>query len=144
MSDMIINDSVPVDKKWNELIKYNIFIMKLIEFVISMILLTLPFALPAPEIFHCLAAAPTLMLSFMFIILYLVDQHQSVVEQLYLASQITLNLFAILQATILTGFTGSYYGLMYFHLFLALCIDMYYNYNERGCLIFTKPKKVII
>ncbi|KAH9640694.1 hypothetical protein HF086_007265 [Spodoptera exigua] len=42
MSDMIINDnsnglifldSVPVDKKWNELIRYNIFIMKLVEFV---------------------------------------------------------------------------------------------------------------
>ncbi|RVE51611.1 hypothetical protein evm_003743 [Chilo suppressalis] len=42
MSDMIINDSVPVDKKWNELIKYNIFIMKLVEFIIALIITILP------------------------------------------------------------------------------------------------------
>lgn len=27
------SDTVPVDKKWSELITYNIFIMKLVEFV---------------------------------------------------------------------------------------------------------------
>ncbi|CAK1596429.1 unnamed protein product [Parnassius mnemosyne] len=140
MSDMIINDTVPVDKKWNELIKYNIFIMKLIEFVISVILMTLPFALAEADTFHCLAAAPTLILSFIFIVLYLVDQAQDLAEQLYLFTQIFLNVVALLHLIIEPSSAGMYYGLFYCHLIIALCIDFYYVVKDKGCLIFAAVK----
>ncbi|CAH0397771.1 unnamed protein product [Chilo suppressalis] len=101
MSDMIINDSVPVDKKWNELIKYNIFIMKLVEFVISMLLMILPFVMTRPGIFYCLAVSPTLILSVMFVVLYLVDQVHDLAEQMYLTIQISLNVVVALLLCIL-------------------------------------------
>uniref|UniRef100_A0A2H1VIN5 SFRICE_001462 n=1 Tax=Spodoptera frugiperda TaxID=7108 RepID=A0A2H1VIN5_SPOFR len=96
MSDMIINDSVPVDKKWNELIRYNIFIMKLVEFVISLVLMIIPFVMTEPVIFHCLAVAPTLVLAIVFAVLYLVDQVHDLAEQLYLILQIFFNLLAFM------------------------------------------------
>ncbi|XP_059048595.1 uncharacterized protein LOC131843852 isoform X2 [Achroia grisella] len=133
MSDMIINDSVPVDKKWGELIRYNIFIMKLVEFVLSMVLMIIPFALNEADIIHCLAVSPTLVMSIMFIILYLVDQVHDLAEQLYLIIQITLNVVALCGALMLKQYpTGALYGLFYCHLLIALCIDAYYVIKERG------------
>ncbi|XP_072931756.1 uncharacterized protein FucTB isoform X2 [Epargyreus clarus] len=133
MSDMIINDSVPVDRKWNELIKYNIFIMKLVEFVISMLLMIIPFVLTDAGIMHCLAVAPTLVLSVIFVVLYLVDQVHDLAEQLYLLIQITLNIIAFLAVLLDQEPSGALYGLFYCHLLIALCIDQYYVIKERGC-----------
>ncbi|CAB3224411.1 unnamed protein product [Arctia plantaginis] len=62
MSDMIINDSVPVDKKWSELIRYNIFIMKLVEFAISTVILLLPLGIAKPQgHMYCIATGPTIL-----------------------------------------------------------------------------------
>ncbi|CAF4823681.1 unnamed protein product [Pieris macdunnoughi] len=207
MSDMIINDSVPVDKKWSELIRYNIFIMKLVEFGISLFILCLPVIIPKPQghmyciatgpttvismlfvilylrqkvplfmekmylvfqifftfgafiqcfllnlvislmlmiipfilsdagVMHCLAVAPTLVLSLMFIVLYLVDQVHVVAEQLYLSQQITLTVAAFVFVLLGNDPTGAVYGLFYCHLLIALCIDIYYGFKERGMLI---------
>ncbi|XP_045497766.1 uncharacterized protein LOC123695865 [Colias croceus] len=136
MSDMIINDSVPVDKKWSELIRYNIFIMKLVEFVISLILMIIPFVLSDAGIMHCLAVAPTLIISVMFIVLYLVDQVHDLAEQLYLTIQIALNIAAFVVVLLQNEPSGALYGLFYCHLLIALCIDQYYVVKERGCSIF--------
>ncbi|XP_041978561.1 uncharacterized protein LOC121732672 [Aricia agestis] len=135
MSDVIVNDSVPVDKKIGELIKYNIFIMKIVEFVISLLLMFLPFILANPRTFHCLAVAPTLVLSVIFIVLYLVDQVHNLAEQLYLLIQIILNIAAVI--TIITSEKSTFvlYGLFYCHLLLALCVDQYFVFKERGCVL---------
>ncbi|XP_052749876.1 uncharacterized protein LOC116412965 [Galleria mellonella] len=132
MSDMIINDSVPVDKKWSELIKYNIFIMKLVEFVFSMVLMIIPFAMNGADTMHCLAVAPTVVMSIMFVVLYLVDQVHDLAEQLYLLIQITLNILALFSVLLKQYPAGALYGLFYCHLLIALCIDKYYVIKERG------------
>ncbi|KAI8436194.1 hypothetical protein MSG28_004267 [Choristoneura fumiferana] len=191
MSDMIINDSVPVDKKWNELIRYNIFIMKLVEFVISVVLMILPFLLPGAGIMHCLSVSPSLVMSLIFIVLYLVDQVHALAEQLYLVTQIAFNVTALLlniiphvvepmglfhcivsAPTLVLSFTfmvlyivdqvqnaaemyyaifelimtlcamisliiagkllGAIYGLFYLDLFIALAMDIHYMKKERG------------
>ncbi|KAI8436195.1 hypothetical protein MSG28_004267 [Choristoneura fumiferana] len=135
MSDMIINDSVPVDKKWNELIRYNIFIMKLVEFVISVVLMILPFLLPGAGIMHCLSVSPSLVMSLIFIVLYLVDQVHALAEQLYLVTQIAFNVSAIFLILITTEAPGALYGLFYCHLLIALVFDLNFVIRERGFVV---------
>ncbi|XP_047995013.1 uncharacterized protein LOC125233168 isoform X2 [Leguminivora glycinivorella] len=132
MSDMIINDSVPVDKKWNELIKYNIFIMKLVEFVISVALMAVPFMVSGTTTFHCLAVAPTLVLSLLFIVLYLVDQVHDLAEQSYLIVQIICNVFAVLSGLVSHSATLALIGLLNCHLIFILTLDLYWITRERG------------
>lgn len=81
---------------------------------------------------HCLAVAPTVVLSVIFIVLYLVDQVHDLAEQLYLVFQIFLNVVTFLYVLINVSATGAFYGLFYCHLLIALCIDMFYVIRERG------------
>lgn len=97
--------------------------------------MTLPFALGESDSLHCLAAAPTLMLFFMFIILYLADQAPDLAEQLYLITQILVNATAIILAFVQPSTASMYYGLFYFHLLIALSFDVYFSIRERGFLI---------
>lgn len=101
-----------------------------------MLLMIIPFVLTDAGIMHCLAVAPTLVVSVMFIILYLVDQVHNLAEQLYLLIQIFLNITAFVTVLLQNEPSGSLYGLFYCHLLVALCIDQYYVIKERGCVLF--------
>lgn len=98
----------------------------------------LPFLVRDISVFHCLAVAPTLILSTMFVVLYLVDQVHDLAEQLYLTVQITANAIAFLSA--FTGYTttDALYGLFYIHLLFALGIDLYYIIKERSYALTRK------
>lgn len=101
-----------------------------------MLLMIIPFVLNDAGIMHCLAVAPTLVMSVMFVILYLVDQVHNLAEQLYLLLQIILNIAAFVIVLLDKEPSGSLYGLFYCHLLIALCIDQYYVIKERGCILF--------
>ncbi|XP_059048596.1 uncharacterized protein LOC131843852 isoform X3 [Achroia grisella] len=132
MSDMIINDSVPVDKKWGELIRYNIFIMKLVEFVVALLLNIVPHVVEPVDVFHCLVAGPTLMLSTLIMVLYLVDQVQSEAELYYLIIELALSSMAFINLLIAAQVYGAIYGLFYIDLIIAFAMDLYYIHKERG------------
>ncbi|XP_013169295.1 PREDICTED: uncharacterized protein LOC106119012 isoform X3 [Papilio xuthus] len=132
MSDMIINDSVPVDKKWNELIKYNIFIMKLIEFGLALLLCIMPNIVDPVDSFYCLASAPTLMISFHLIVLYVVDQVQPEAEFYYLVIQLFVTTIALLNLIFVGRLIGAIYGLFYVDLIIAFIMDLNYIRKQRG------------
>lgn len=100
--------------------------------VISLLLMITPFIVKGTNIMHCLAAAPTLVMSVMFVVLYLVDQVHDLAEQLYLTMQIICCLLAFSAAFLMHSPSGALYGLFYCHLIIALVIDMYYVIKERG------------
>ncbi|CAH2106150.1 unnamed protein product [Euphydryas editha] len=102
----------------------------------SLLLMIIPFVLSDAGIMHCLAVAPTLIMSVMFIVLYLVDQVHNLAEQLYLLLQIVLNIAAFVIVLLQKEPSGALYGLFYCHLLIALCIDQYYVIKERGCTLF--------
>ncbi|XP_030023800.1 uncharacterized protein LOC115442785 isoform X2 [Manduca sexta] len=132
MSDMIINDSVPVDKKWNELIKYNIFLMKLVEFVVALLLNIVPHIVEPVTTVGCLVAAPTLMLSTLIMVLYVVDQVMYEAELYYVLIELSFTLFALFELFVLGKMQGAIYGLFYLDLTIAFCMDLYYMHKERG------------
>ncbi|VVC90065.1 unnamed protein product [Leptidea sinapis] len=99
--------------------------------VMSLLLMIIPFILGHAGAMHCLAVAPTLMLSIMFVVLYIVDQVHDLAEQLYILLQIALNFVALLLVLLQPG-VGTIYGLFYCHLIVALLIDQYCIYKERG------------
>lgn len=92
----------------------------------------LPFVLVEPDVIHCLAIAPTLVFSVMFIVLYLVDQVHDLAEQLSLILQICCTVLAFTFIFINPSPSGALYGLFYCHQLVALCIDLYYVVKERG------------
>ncbi|XP_047024740.1 uncharacterized protein LOC124633527 isoform X2 [Helicoverpa zea] len=132
MSDMIINDSVPVDKKWSELIRYNIFIMKLVEFVVALLLNILPHVVEPVESLHCLVAAPTVMCSTLLMVLYVVDQVQFEAELYYVIIELTITVLAFINLFIVGRLVGAIYGLFYADLIIAFSMDLYYMRKERG------------
>lgn len=97
-----------------------------------MLLMIIPFALKDAAIMHCLAVAPTLVLSLMFIVLYLVDQVHDLAEQLYLIIQISFNVWAIFTAFLSKVVSAPLFILFYVHILVALSIDLYYVIKERG------------
>lgn len=97
-----------------------------------MVLMILPFQVNEADMMHCLAAAPTLVMSLMFAMLYLVDQMQNLAEQLYIIFQLFFNIVALVLSMYQTGPGSAVYGLFYVHLIIALCIDQFYIYKERG------------
>lgn len=101
-----------------------------------MLLMIIPFVLTEAGITHCLAVAPTLTMSLMFIVLYLVDQVHDLAEQLYIIFQIVLTLSALVSVFLSKNPTNALYGLFYCHLLIALCIDQYYLIKERGFTLF--------
>lgn len=98
----------------------------------------LPFIVRDISVLHCLAVAPTLILSTMFVVLYLVDQVHDLAEQLYLTVQIVTNALAFLFAFLGHTTTGALYGLFYIHLIFALGIDLYYIVRERSYALMRK------
>lgn len=103
-----------------------------------MLLMIIPFVLPDAGSTHCLAVAPTLLLSLMFIVLYLVDQVHDLAEQLYLTLAIIFNVLALLVVIFKKNISAPVYVLFYCHLLVALCIDQYYVIKERGCALLKK------
>lgn len=99
----------------------------------------IPFVLSDAGVMHCLAVAPALVMSVMFVVLYLVDQVHNLAEQLYLFLLIILNISAIAVVFLESEPSSALYGLFYCHLLIALCIDQYYVIKERGCIIFYDP-----
>lgn len=96
----------------------------------------LPFVLEEPVVIHCVAIAPTLVLSIIFVVLYLVDQVHDLAEQLYLVIQISLTVLAFLVIFLTPSPSGALFGLFYCHQLVALCIDLYYVIMERGFALF--------
>lgn len=103
-----------------------------------MLLMIIPFVLTEAGIMHCLAVAPTLVLSILFVVLYLVDQVHDLAEQMYLILQMTFNFLALLISIMHKSSSSPLYVLFYVHLFFALAIDFYYVIVERG---FSMTKK---
>lgn len=95
----------------------------------------IPLAVNDAGVTHCLATAPTLVMSVMFIILYLVDQMHDLAEQLYLVLQIKLNIVALIEAIHNSAPSQILYALFYCHLLFALCLDQYFIYKERGFVL---------
>lgn len=100
-----------------------------------MLLMIIPFVLTDAGTMHCLAVAPTLVLSVMFIVLYLVDQVHDLAEQMYISIQIGFNMLALITAMLYKTASSPLYVLFYCHLLIALCIDEYYVIKERGCAL---------
>lgn len=92
----------------------------------------LPLITEPIENFHCIASAPTLMLSLFFLILYIVDQAQMEAESYYLVFQITTTTVALLSVLGKGLIQGAVYGLFYVDQLVALSLDLYYGYKERG------------
>ncbi|KAJ8728325.1 hypothetical protein PYW08_016710 [Mythimna loreyi] len=132
MSDMIINDSVPVDKKWNELIRYNIFIMKLVEFVVALLLNILPHVVEPLDVLQCLVAGPTIMCSALIMVLYVVDQVQYEAELYYVVIELVITVLALIHLFTIGKMVGAIYGLFYADLIIAFSMDIYYQHKERG------------
>lgn len=101
-----------------------------------MLLMIIPYVLTDADAMYCLAVAPTLVLSLMFILLYLVDQVNNVAEELYLIIQIGINIMAIAMSMMKTTLTAPLYVVFYWHLLFALCIDQYCIIKERGFALF--------
>lgn len=100
-----------------------------------MLLMIIPFILTDAGTLHCLAVAPTLVLSVMFIVLYLVDQVHDLAEQMFITVQIGFNLIALISAVTIQSASAPLYVLFYCHMLIALCIDQYYVIKERGCAL---------
>lgn len=100
-----------------------------------MILMVLPFILAGAGIMHCLSVSPSLVMSLIFIMLYLVDQVHVLAEQLYLVTQITLLIISLLLILIASETPGALYGLFYCHLLIAQVFDLYFVIRERGFIV---------
>ncbi|CAG9786013.1 unnamed protein product [Diatraea saccharalis] len=97
-----------------------------------MLLMILPFVMPQPGMSYCLAVSPTVILSVMFVVLYLVDQVHDLAEQLYICIQIVLNIIALVLNLMSNTASGAVFSLFLAHLLIAICIDLYYVIQERG------------
>lgn len=96
----------------------------------------LPFVLSEPGNLYCLAVAPTVIMSLMFVVLYLVDQVHDLAEQLYIITQIVVTVVALIANLLCTTPVGAVYGVFLTHLLIALAIDQYYVFRERGFSAF--------
>lgn len=83
----------------------------------------------------CLAAAPTLQLSLLFMVLHLVEQAHPRAERLFVLAQLALNGAAALAAladAATAGGLGALCGLLHVHLAAALAMDLWCSVRERG------------
>lgn len=101
----------------------------------------MPFLLKVDlNIIECIASAPTLVLSTMFVILYMVDQVHDLAEQMYLTIQISTNVAAVLFALMTTSPNASLYGMFHIHIIIALVLDLFYVTKERGYALGRAPE----
>lgn len=98
----------------------------------SSLLMVLPFILNEPGVTYCLAVSPTVVMSLMFVVLYLVDQVHDLAEQLYLMIQLVITVISLVLNLISASAVGAVYGVFLTHLLIAFAIDLYYVYKERG------------
>lgn len=92
---------------------------------------------------ECVSAAPTLVLAFMFLILYLVDQVQNLIEQMYLMIMIIANLAAAAVSMIAKHEAEIIYGIIHIVLVLVMMIDFIVIIKERGYALCRKMEHEI-
>lgn len=104
---------------------------------ISLIITLLPLLLPRPEgHMYCIATGPTLIISLIFIILYIRRRVPLFMEKMYLFFQILFTFGAFVQCFLLNlvkVWLWLIYGVFYFALLSALALDLFLIANERGC-----------
>lgn len=91
-----------------------------------------PHVVEPVDALHCLVAGPTLILSTLIMVLYIVDQVQSEAEFYYLIIELVLTSIALLNLFIVAKIYGAIYGLFYIDLIVAFSMDLYYIHKERG------------
>lgn len=85
---------------------------------------------------YCIATGPTLVISLLFIILYLRKKVPMFMEKMYLFFQILFTFGALIQCFLLNlsmVLIWLVYGIFYFALLTALSMDLFLIANERGC-----------
>lgn len=94
--------------------------------------------------FECIATAPTLVFSLMFIVLYAFDQVQNLIEQMYLATQLFTNLVAVMICLLDKGPKDDFtYEMIHGVLMLLMFIDFVLILNERGYALCKKMEDEI-
>ena len=105
--------------------------------MISLVITILPMAIPKPQgHMYCISTGPTLVISFLFIILYLRKKVPLFMEKMYLFFQILFTFGAFIQCFLLNlvrVWLWLIYGVFYFALLTALSVDLFLIANERGC-----------
>lgn len=94
-------------------------------------------AIPKPKgHMYCISTGPTLVISVLFMILYLRRRVPLFMEKMYLFFQILFTFGAFVQCFLLNlvrVWLWLIYGVFYFALLTALSLDLFLIANERGC-----------
>lgn len=98
----------------------------------ALLLNIIPHIVEPLDVWQCLVAGPTLMLSILIMVLYVVDQIQYEAELYYIVIELVLTIIALTDLFIIGNMIGAIYGLFYVDLIIAFCMDFYYIYSERG------------
>jgi hypothetical protein len=99
---------------------------------VALLLCILPHVVDPVDKWQCLVAAPTLMLSLLIMVLYLVDQVQYEAELYYVGIELFVTVIAFFNLLVVGKLKGAIYGLFYIDLIIAFALDIYYMYKERG------------
>lgn len=104
---------------------------------IAFILIVMPVVITRPAgDMHCIASGPTLVVSLLFIVLYIRRKVPLFMEKMYLFFQIIFTFGAFIQCFLLNisqVWLWLTYGMFYFSMLTALSLDLYMIANERGC-----------
>lgn len=98
----------------------------------ALLLNVIPHVVVPVDVIYCLVAAPTVMLSVLIMILYLVDQVQYEAELYYAVIELTFTIIAFCNLFLVLEVRGAIYGLFYIDLIIAFALDIYYQHKERG------------
>lgn len=99
----------------------------------ALLLNIIPHVIAPPDMFHCLVAGPTLMLSLYTMLLYVVDQVQAEAEMYYVVIELVLTIAAFCCLFLQKSYTvTAIYGLFYIDLLIAFSMDIFYQKRERG------------
>lgn len=98
----------------------------------ALLLNIIPHIVEPLDIWQCLVAGPTLMMSTYIMILYVVDQVQYEAEFYFLIIELILTIIAFVNLFIIGKIVGAIYGLFYIDLIIAFCLDGYHMHKERG------------
>lgn len=85
---------------------------------------------------YCIATGPTVVISLLFIVLYIRRKVPLFMEKMYLFFQILFTFGAFIQCFLLNlarVWLWLIYGIFYFALLTALATDLFLIANERGC-----------
>lgn len=101
----------------------------------ALLLNIIPHIVEPLDLWHCLVAAPTLMLSAYLMVLYVVDQVQYEAEYYYVIIEMIITVIAFTNLFIIGKIVGAIYGLFYVDLMIAFLMDFYYMNKERGVVL---------